>query len=241
MTICIIQARMGSTRLPGKIMKDLAGKKVLWHVVNRVAKAKNIDKIVVATTVNQEDDLVEHFCKENGFLVYRGSAENVLERFYEVAKKFGADHVVRITGDCPLIDPHIIDFCVEAFLKVGCDYISDVPPGDQPLFRNQDVEIISFFALEKTFQNALKIYEREHVTPYIWQNKKQEFTIGPTVAIDSKYNRNYRLTVDYPQDFELMEKIYRKFYKPGEIIDIVEVYSFLDKNPEWVAINSHCR
>jgi len=109
------------------------------------------------------------------------------------------------------------------------------------LFRNQDVEIISFFALEKTFQNALKIYEREHVTPYIWQNKKQEFTIGPTVAIDSKYNRNYRLTVDYPQDFELMEKIYRKFYKPGEIIDIVEVYSFLDKNPEWVAINSHCR
>jgi len=241
MTICIIQARMNSTRLPGKIMKDLAGKRVLWHIVNRVAQAKNIDKIVVATTVNLEDDLVENFCRENGFSVHRGSVENVLERFYEVAAKFGADCIVRVTGDCPLVNPHIIDLCVEAFLKTRCDYISDIPPSGQLLLRNQEIEIISFFALEKAYYSASKSLEREHVTPYIWQNKKQEFAIGPIVTVDSKYDRNYRLVVDYPEDFELMEKIYQKFYKPGQIIDIVEVFSFLDKNPKWVAINAHCK
>jgi spore coat polysaccharide biosynthesis protein SpsF len=241
MTIGIIQARMASTRLPGKIMKDLAGQKLLWHVIDRAMKAKNMDKVVVATTINPEDDAVEDFCKENGFLFYRGSADNVLERYYKAVEKFGGDNIVRLTGDCPLVNPHIIDLCVEAFLKNKCDYISDVLPGDTLPSRNQEVEVVSFSALEKAFLNASENFEREHVTPYIWQNKNQEFIIGPKVAVESKYDHRYRLVVDYPEDFELMEKIYEKFYKPGQIIDIVEVISFLDKNPEWVAINANCK
>lgn len=232
---------MGSTRLPGKIMKDLAGKPILWHVINRVAMAKNVDKIVVATTANPEDNIVENFCINNNFLFYRGSADDVLGRYYEAARIFGGDIIVRVTADCPLVDPNIIDLNIKTFKKIKCDYISDVPPGDQPSFRNQDVEVISFYALKTAFKNATNNLEREHVTPYIWHNKHKEFIIGPFVVVDSKYNRDYRLVVDYPEDFELLEKIYKKFYNNQQIVDILEVYNFLDNNSEWLLINKHCK
>ncbi len=241
MTTCIIQARMGSTRLPGKILKKLAGREILWHIVERVKRARTVDKIVVATTVNSEDDEVEKFCQENSILYYRGSTENVLERYYLAAEKFGGDIIVRATGDCPLVNPDIIDLCVQAFIKNGCDYISDISPSDEPKGRLQEIEILSFSALKNAYENAKEKYELEHVTPYIWENKKEKFIIGPLVEVDEKYNRNYRLVVDYPEDFKLMEKIYEKFYKPGEIIDVVEVFSYLDKNPDWVAINVNCQ
>lgn len=241
MTTCIIQARMGSTRLPGKILMKLAGREILWHIVERVKRAKTVDKIVVATTVNPEDNEVEKFCQDNNLLYYRGSAENVLERYYLAAEKFGGDIIVRATGDCPLVNPQIIDLCVQAFIKNGCDYISDVSPSDEPKGRLQEVEVLSIKALKKAYENAQESYELEHVTPYIWENKKGEFKIGPIVPIDEKYNRDYRVVVDYPEDFKLMEKIYEKFYKPSEIIDVAEVFFHLDKNPDWSAINANCK
>ncbi|MDP3935325.1 MAG: glycosyltransferase family protein [Candidatus Giovannonibacteria bacterium] len=240
MMAIIIQARMSSTRLPGKIMKNLAGKPMLWHVVTRCLAAKSADKVIVATTVNSEDDVVENFCKENNFLYSRGSLDNVLSRYYETAKKFGADIVVRATSDCPLIDPKIIDLCVEVFQKSGADYISNVVPGERTFPRGLDVEVFKFSALEKACRLASENYEKEHATPYIWENKKNEFKIGAMIMAAPEYARNYRLTVDYPEDFELIEKIYSKFFVPGKIISIPEALKFLDASPDLLKINAHC-
>ncbi len=240
MTAIIIQARMGSTRLPGKIMKDLSGKPALWHVVNRVSKAKKFDQVVVATTLNPEDDLVEKFCKENNFLLYRGSSSNVLERYYETAVHYGADTIVRITSDCPLIDPRVIDRCIEAFNKEHCDYISNCVPGGRTFPIGLETEVFSFTALKRANKEATEDYEKEHVTPYIWENKRKEFSIGNKVIATSDYRRPYRIGLDYPEDYELMENIYKHFYRSGEIINVPEVLLFLDKHPEIVKINAHC-
>lgn len=240
MVAAIIQARVGSTRLPGKIMKDLSGREVLWHAVERALLAKSADRVMVATTTNPEDDAVEKFCRKHNFLFYRGSDENVLERYYWAAKQFGADIIVRITADCPLIDPKTMDLCVEKFKKSGCDYISNVVPGPRTFPRGLDVEVFSFGALEKAHKNAGEIYEKEHVTPYIWENKNGEFKVGETVTASAEYARNYRLTIDYPEDFELIKKIYQSLYRNNEIIDIRDAIDFLDKNPAIAKINADC-
>ena len=241
MNTVIIQARMGSTRLPGKIMKDLAGHEVLWHVVTRASKATRADRVIVATTRNPEDDRVEAWCKKHNVLFWRGSSEDVLERYYEAAKHFGADHVVRVTSDCPLIDPAIIDRCIDALEKGGYDYISNVVPGERTFPRGLDVEAFSFTALERAQKNATETYEREHVTPHLWENKKGEFSIGPIIMASAGYAGTHRLTVDYPEDFLLMKTIYEKFYTPEAIVDIRLVIKFLDANPDIARMNASCK
>ncbi|MDO8430354.1 MAG: glycosyltransferase family protein [bacterium] len=241
MIAIIIQARMGSTRLPGKIMKTLAGKPVLWHTVERCRQSQKADQVIVASTLNLEDDAVEKFCKENKILYYRGSSENVLERYYQAAKRVEADVIVRVTSDCPLIDPFVIDNCIGAFQKSGSDYLgNNIDPEAHTFPRGLDVEVFSFKSLEKAYRNAMEIYEKEHVTQYIWENKKKEFKIGASVTASPEYARDYRFTVDYKEDFQLMEKIYNEFYKEGEIIDVKKVLLFLDKHLEIVKINAHC-
>ena len=241
MTAIIIQARMGSTRLPGKIMKDLAGHPVLWHVVERCRKSKKANQVIVATTANPEDDLVEQWCRGNKVPYYRGSSENVLERYYQTAKKYGADAVVRITSDCPLIDPQVIDWNIEAFQKEGCDYLSNFDPGSRTFPIGLETEVFPFSVLEKAYQNASEEYEKEHVTPYIWENKRGEFSIGNKVIAPFEYRRTYRIGLDYPEDFLVLERIYKKFYAEGNIIHIPKVLEFLDGHPEIVAINAHCK
>ena len=233
----IIQARMGSERLPGKVLIDIAGKPMLWHVVERVKSAKTIGKIIIATTTDPEDDKIEDLAKKENWLLYRGSKNDVLGRYYEAAKKFGIDVIVRVTSDCPLIDPFIIDLCVEKFLAGDYDFISNYDKDSSTFPRGLDVRVFSFSALEKAYQNAKNPYEREHVTPYIFENANKEFRLGPVIEASGKYKGNYRLTVDYPEDLELMEKIYGKFYKPGEIIDIKEVISYLSENPGLSGLN----
>ncbi len=195
--------------------------------------------VAVATTKNREDDAVVELCRSIGVAWYRGSSENVLERYYEAAEEFGADIIVRVTSDCPLIDPVIIDRCIEALQNSGADYVSNVIP-ERTFPRGLDVEAFSLFALERAYRQAAEIYEKEHVTPYIWENKKTEFVAGPTIRATSEYARNYRLAVDYPQDFELMEKLYKKFYRPGSLLNVPEILSFLDQNPDWIEINAGC-
>lgn len=239
MIAVIIQARMGSTRLPGKIMKELVGKPMLWHVVNRVKHAKKIDTAIVATTILPEDDVVEELAKKEGWDYFRGSAENVLERYYNAAKKFGAETVVRITSDCPLIDPEIIDRCIEAFQKQNCDYISNINPESRTFPRGFDVEIFSFNALQRTYIEAKEQNEQGHVTPYMWENKKEAFILGPMVTASSEYARDYRLTVDYPEDFMLIEKIYQAF-PSSVIVGGKEAIAFLDAYPDIAKINATC-
>ncbi len=241
-TVAIIQARMGSTRLPGKIMKELMGHPMLWHAVQRVRSAKKLNRVVVATTTNKEDDVVEQFCKENEIPYYRGSAENVLSRYCEAAKKFNADVVVRITADCPLISPEIIDQCVDVYFRSGCDYVSNgAPPENRTYIRGLDVEVFSFAALCRAFEQATEAYEKEHVTPYIWENKHGTYKIHPVLPAPPEYAKDYRLTVDYPEDFTLIEKVYAALYrKPSEVIPISEAIAFLDTYPDVAQLNAHC-
>jgi spore coat polysaccharide biosynthesis protein SpsF len=234
----IVQARMNSSRLPGKILKELCGLPMLYHIVERCRRSKKADRVIVATSVSSEDDAVVEFCKENGTDYFRGSEDDVLERYYQCARQFKSDVIVRICADNPFADPLIIDFCIERLqASDGADYIrnssiKNIPPGI-------NAEVFYFRALEHAYKNAKEPYEREHVTPYIWENKQHEFKIGTSIVVSKAYEGNYRLTVDYPEDFEMIRKIYKALYKPGMIIDVREAIIFLDKHPEIPQINAH--
>ncbi|MEY4747475.1 MAG: hypothetical protein RLZZ416_524 [Candidatus Parcubacteria bacterium] len=241
MTGAIIQARMSSTRLPGKVLLPLARKPVLFHVVERVKAAKRLDRVIVATSTEQEDDTIKAFCKERGYDCFRGSRDDVLSRYAGAAKQYKLDTVVRITSDCPLIDPFIVDQTIAAFESAHCDYISNVLPGERTFPRGLDCEVFSRAALEKADTQARKPYQREHVTPYVHENKTREFVIGPQVNASGAYARpQFRLTLDYPEDYELLAKLYDVFYKEGTIVSTEKVLAYLDAHPEIAALNAHC-
>lgn len=237
MNVSIIQARMSSTRLPGKVMREISGYPMLWHVVERCRCARRVTRVLVATSTNADDDVIADFCAKHGISCHRGALDNVLLRYVNAAKDAQADTIVRITGDCPLIDPGIIDECVAVFEKSGADYVSNVHP-ERTVSRGLDVEVIRFSVLERANTEARLPYEREHVTPYIWENKKKAFIIGPSVAISPRYRCETNLSVDYPADFEVLRRIYAELYRESEIIDIVEAIEFLRAHPEITALNA---
>ncbi len=239
MIAAIIQARMGSTRLPGKIMLPLAGRSVLSHVVERVKRVKGIDTIIVATTTLPEDDALEAFCHAEGYACFRGSADDVLSRYYEAARTVGATGIIRITSDCPLIDPDTIERCIKQYQSGEYDYVSSFVPDERTFPRGLDTEIFSFAALERANSSAKEKYEREHVTPYIWENKKGEFNIGPMLRAMPPYDRaDVRLTLDYPEDYELLKQLYDRFYVKEKLVSVPEVLKYLSEHPEIPAINA---
>lgn len=230
----IIQARMGSTRLPGKVLKKLAGKEILWHVVKRCQKAKQVQQVIVATSTSAGDDIIYNFCKKQGFQVYRGSLNNVLKRYYKAAEHYKLDVIVRITSDCPLIDPGIIDSTTRLYLKSKCNYASNILNRNFP--RGLDCEVFSFAALENANKKATYLEEKEHVTPYIINhNKKIAYPVG------KEYMGKFRLTVDEINDYKLLKHIYDKFYKKNSIIDVKKVISYLKKNPRIANINQNVK
>lgn len=234
----IIQARMNATRLPGKVLKNLCGFPMLYHVIERCRNSKRVDNVIVATTVSSNDDAIVSFCKKNDISYFRGSEHNVLERYYDCARRFKSSIIIRVCADNPLVDPAIIDFCIEELNDSDdIDYVSSSPSGKFPLGLN--VEAFFFEALEKAYNCAREPYEKEHVTPYIWENKNKEFKIKSLTA-PSEYARGYRLTVDYPEDLRVMEILYEKFYKPGSIVSVPAALKFLDEHPEISSINANC-
>ncbi len=235
----IIQARMDSSRLPGKILKNLNGKPSLWHVYNRCKASKLASIVIVATTIDKSDDQIERFCKQYKIPHSRGSINHVLSRYYEAAKKYKVDIIARVTADCPLVDPATIDRVFKAHKNQKCDYVSNIVPGERTFPRGLDVEVFSFTALDKAFREATESMETEHVTPYIWQNKKGKYKIGKIVTAPAGLKRSYRLTVDYPEDLALINIIYEKLanYK---IIPTLKALEFLDKHPEIASINADC-
>ncbi|KKG07363.1 cytidylyltransferase domain-containing protein [Methanosarcina sp. 2.H.A.1B.4] len=233
-TVAVIQARMGSTRLPGKVMLEISGKPILWHVANRVSKSQLIDGFVVATTTNHEDNDIEKFCKENGISVFRGSEDDVLDRYYLCAKKFNIENIIRITADCPLHDPSVIDLVIEKYRRGNYDYISNIDPPTYP--DGIDVEIFSFEALEKAWSNASLVSEREHVTPYI-RKHKDLFKVGNVENV--KDLSAHRWTLDQVEDFELIKQIYGAFKElDSEMFYMTDILKLLDEYPELVSINS---
>lgn len=230
-TVAIVQARMGSTRLPGKILKPLAGKPALWHVVNRLRYAKRLDQVVVATTDEKQDDVVEKFCLENDVPCFRGSQEDVLDRYYHAAKKFSADPIVRITADCPVIDPAIVDEVVEGFMNGKYDVYGlsgEFPDG-------LDCTVFSFWALEDTWENAKLPSEREHVGPYM-HNHPERYKIG--IYEKFKGLSHHRWTLDEEADLLFLQAIYDRIYRPGQIFVTQDILDLLEREPHLMEINS---
>ena len=226
----IIQARMSSTRLPGKVMMKLSNREVLWHVVKRCQMCKMADSVIVATSTDESDDTIASFCEQNNFSYFRGSLEDVLARYRDSAKKFELDIVVRVTSDCPLIEPTILDAEIQKFREGSVDYVSNALNRIFP--RGLDCEVFSLKALEKANHEATAAYDREHVTPYIVKNMR----VLP-FDVDEKYRGDFRLTLDEENDYKLLKLIYEKFYKEGQIVDTSAVIQYLRENPDIAEIN----
>ncbi|MCK4378141.1 MAG: glycosyltransferase family protein [Deltaproteobacteria bacterium] len=236
-TIAIIQARMSSTRLPGKVMKKLVNKSVLAHVISRLQTSKTLDGVVVAITTHSVDDAIVAESRQYGAAVYRGSEEDVLGRYYDAAREFDADVVVRITSDCPLIDPELIDHMVQKFFALpAADYLSNTLERTYP--RGLDVEIFTRKVLAVASRQAHEPFEREHVTPYIYQHKDLFYLVNYADSIDRS---NCRWTLDTPSDWQFIEAVYQHLYQAGEIFSTDDVLEFLRCHPEIGQLNEHVR
>lgn len=232
--VAIIQARVGSTRLPGKVLEDIAGQPMLAHVVDRTRRAKTLDETGVATTTQPDDNAIVRVCQNQGWPYFRGSEEDVLDRYYQAALAFEADVIVRITSDCPLIEPEIIDKVVDEFLRYypAVDYASNTLIRTFP--QGLDVEAIGFSALKKAWQGDDNPVWREHVTPYIWHHP-DKFKVRK-VANDIDYSY-MRWTVDTPEDLTFVRQIYDYF--KNDAFGWREVLHLLEMHPEWMEINRH--
>jgi spore coat polysaccharide biosynthesis protein SpsF (cytidylyltransferase family) len=228
--VAIIQARMSSTRLPGKVMLEVSGKTILGHVVDRLKYSNRLDAVMVATTTGPSDDIIVKWCSENKVPVFRGDLNDVLDRYYQAAKSFGAKTVVRITSDCPLIDPELVDRVIDKFSEGVYDHVSvgaGYPDG-------LDAEAFSFAALEKAHREARLTSEREHVTPYIWKNPGVFRLSSITPERDLSW---MRWTVDDEKDFDLVSRIYEGLGEK-KIFHMQDVLEFLEKRPKLLEINS---
>ncbi|MCS6131034.1 acylneuraminate cytidylyltransferase [Clostridium botulinum] len=233
--VCIVQARMGSTRLPGKILKNICGKTILEHDIDRLKRVKNIDKIVIATTTLERDNAVVEEAKRLGVTYFRGSEEDVLSRYYYAAKENNADVIVRVTSDCPLIDSEITDKTIHFYLE-NCDkydYVSNSLKRTYP--RGLDTEVFSYKILTKTFSEATYKKDREHVTAYIWGNPNI-FNLG---CYENNIDYSHlRWTLDTSEDLELINRIYHYLYNDKSnnfnMNDILKLY---EKYPELRKIN----
>jgi spore coat polysaccharide biosynthesis protein SpsF len=229
--VAIVQARMGSTRLHGKVLKDIEGETMLVRVVNRLHRSRLIDEVMVATTDRTSDDVIVEECRKCPVSVCRGDQEDVLDRYFRAAQLSQANVVVRVTSDCPLIDPEVADKTIEAFLEKRPDYASNILARTYP--RGLDTEVMSFAALERAWQGARQPYEREHVTPRIFEHPA-EFTLL-SVTGDADYS-GQRWTVDTPEDLEFVRSIYARLKdKPAFVWrDVLDV---LDRESQLMELN----
>lgn len=230
MILCIVQARVSSSRLPGKVLKQILGKPMIVHELERLQRSNCIDKIVLATSQDESDDTLTEAVAASGIEVYRGSLKDVLDRYYQCAKKYQPQHVVRITGDCPVIDWRVVDAAIGKHLKEGNDYTSlseEYPDG-------LDTEVVRFFSLEQAWKKANLLSEREHVTLYI-KNHADLFQCGQ-MACPQDLNR-MRWTVDEPQDFEFIRQVYEVLYPTVADFSMEDILKLLEQQPEMLVIN----
>ena len=233
----IIQARMGSSRLPGKILEEIAGVPMVMRVVERVQRAISLDGVVVATTTDPDDQAVFELLEHRDVDCLRGHPTDVLSRYLAAAKEFSADIIVRLTADCPLHDGDLIDKTVNAFLKKfpEVDYASNRLVRTYPI--GLDVEVISREALEKAGREADQDYQREHVTPYLYEVKGRARLLS--VVADDDYG-HHRWTVDTPEDLEFVRQVYAHFSDQPHF-SWREVLDLLERKPELIAINAHIK
>jgi spore coat polysaccharide biosynthesis protein SpsF len=228
---------MNSTRLPGKVLLPLADKPLLLRMYERVAVSKYVGQIVIAVTEDVSDNQIVTFCNKNNLKYFRGSSDDLLDRHYKAAKKNGAYVVIKIPSDCPLIDPEIIDKVILYYInnQEKFDFVSNLHPPSYP--DGNDVEIMNIETLETAWLNAKKNFEREHTTPYIWENP-DKFRIGNVVwETGWDYSMTHRFTIDYKEDYEFIKKVYDELYPKKKMFGLNDILQLLEEKPEIKKIN----
>ena len=234
--VAIVQARMGSERLPGKVLADIHGKPMLIRVVERAARADSVNSVVVATSTEARDDAIEQACVVQGIRVFRGDPVDVLDRTYQAAREARADVIVRITGDCPLIDPGLIDEAVQAFMTADppVDFVANRLPDQRTYPIGTDVEVCSLAALERAWKEASLPPQREHVTPYLYEEPDRFRTLLLRHDLDLSH---FRWAVDEEPDLEFVRVVYSKF-DSDEHFTWLEVVALLENEPLLASINA---
>lgn len=234
--LCMIQARMDGKRFPGKVLENINGMPIISLIIKRASKAKVISKIIVVTSKNKKDDVLVEYLERQNIEFFRGSEDNVLERFYEAAKKYNADYIIRLTGDNPFVDPKIINKVVSEILGKNYEYVSNDLVRTFPL--GFDVEVLTFAALEKIIHLASKSEDYEHVTLFIRNNLKLFSTKNIFAPINLRHP-DWRLTVDESNDLELIQKIMK--ISSDEFVSFEEIMNILENNQDLISINSHIK
>jgi len=234
LTLAILQARVSSTRLPGKVLRPLLGRPMLACQIERLTHSHRIGKLLVATSVEPDDNQIEQLCNSIGVPCFRGSLSDVLDRFYQAAKPHHPGLIVRLTGDCPLTDPELIDQGIDFIGQHNFDYVSNVNPRTYPI--GLDMEVFTFASLDRAWREAVLPSEREHVTPYI-RNHPDLFSIGNLAGqADLSF---HRWTVDEPADFEFVTKIYELLYPVKPAFTTADILKLLAAHPDLTSINYH--
>lgn len=234
--VTIIQSRTGSSRFPGKVLSKIQGKPLLEHIIDFLKFSKLTNKIIVATTNLPEDNSIEKLAKKVGVNCYRGSSKDVLQRYYECAKLFEADIVVRITADNPLIDPNLVDQVIDVCVKTKCDYASNMIHQTYPL--GYLVEAMTFSTLERLHETKKDQANREHVV-YDIRKHPNQYNIKEVFASSKMTRPEWRLTVDYKEDLELIRHIFSRLYKPNSYISYEQVFELLNNNNNFLKINNN--
>jgi spore coat polysaccharide biosynthesis protein SpsF len=236
--VTVIQARTGSSRLPNKVLLPLLGQPLLGRMVERVMAAGLVGTVVVATTTTAQDDVIEDFCLEIGINCFRGHPEDLLDRHYHASRCFGANAVVKIPSDVPLIDPQIIDRVLEVYLSDpdAYDYVSNLHPSSYP--DGNDVEVMSTAALETAWWEAKRGFEREHTTPFLWE-RPDRFRLGNVVwETGSDYSLTHRWTIDYEKDYQFIQAVYEELYPQNPRFGLADILALLEKRPDIHALNA---
>lgn len=235
--VIIVQARMTSTRLPGKVLKEVLGKALLEYQIERLKRVQLADDIVIATTKKATDDPIVNLCNKLSVSFFRGSEEDVLARYYEAAIKYHADIIVRITSDCPLVDPDVVDNVIKTFIdNYRLDYVSNRLELSFP--RGMDVEVFSIKALKEAFVEGVLPPDREHVTPFIYRHPERYEMVNVKNYEDQS---RHRWTVDTEEDFQLIKNIIEAIYPSKCFFGLEDIIRLIDCNPEWFFINSHIK
>lgn len=228
----ILQGRLGSARLPGKVLLPLAGKPVIVHVYERIKHCINIEKIITATTTNKRDEAIVRLFENLGVTIFRGSEGDPLDRFFRAATKYNLQHIVRIMADCPVIDPNVVDAVITYYFRGNYDFCylgGEFPSG-------LDVTVFSYPTLKKAWENTGRLSDREHITPYM-QKHPELFRIGCLELFKGLYN--HRWVLDHEWDYRLLIEIYNELYEPDKIFTTKDVLELFDRKPEIAKLNAH--
>ncbi|MFN3404418.1 MAG: cytidylyltransferase domain-containing protein [Cytophagaceae bacterium] len=236
---CIIQARNSSSRLPFKVAKELpfgSGLSLLEQVIRRVKRSALVDKIIIATTTEVIDDSIVEISKKEDVNFFRGSKENLLERYYLAASQFQIDHIVRITSDCPCIDPEIITVCIREHIQNNADYTSN--SYNNRFIRGMDMEVVKFNVLKEAYMKAENDFQKEHVTPYIYKDHSDLYKIHTVTAFDKFIDPTIRITVDTLEDYMLVGAVFDYLYNSNPYFGIKEITKLFADKPWLNYINS---